>query len=394
MAEILIAGAGLGGLTTALALIRRGHHVRVFEQATELREVGAGVQLGANGTRILIALGLEAAMQEVVCAATSKEIRLGTTGQSWPIFDLGETSVQRFGAPYWMVHRGDFHRVLVNAVQALAPDAIHAGCAVTGVRQTPDRVTLRLADGACVEGDALIGADGVHSAIRRQLFGDGAARFTGIVAWRGLVPMERLPPHQRRLVGANWMGVGGHVVTYPLRRGEILNFVGAVERDDWRVEAWNVPGTTDECLHDLRNWHDDVKTIIRAIPIPYKWALLGRDPLEHFARGRVCVMGDAAHPTLPFLAQGANMALEDAVILARCLDQPDIPAALARYEAARLDRTAAIVRGSADNTKRFHNRAHATPEGAAAYIAREFTPEKVHQRYDWLYEYDALTVPV
>ena len=394
MAEILIAGAGLGGLTTALALIRRGHHVLVFEQATELREVGAGVQLGANGTRVLIALGLEAAMREVVCAATAKEIRLGTTGQRWPIFDLGETSVERFGAPYWMVHRGDFHRVLVNAVRALAPDAIHPGRAVTGFDQTPDRVTLHLADGACVTGDALIGADGVHSAIRRQLFGDGAARFTGIVAWRGLVPMEWLPPHQRRLVGANWMGVGGHVVTYPLRRGEILNFVGAVERDDWRVEAWNVPSTTDECLHDLRNWHDDVRTIIRAIPIPYKWALLGRDPLEHFAQGRVCVIGDAAHPTLPFLAQGANMALEDAVILVRCLDRFDVPDALARYEAARLDRTAAIVRGSADNTKRFHNRALATPEGAAAYIAREFTPEKVRQRYDWLYEYDALTVPV
>jgi salicylate hydroxylase len=397
MADILIAGAGLGGLTAALALIQRGHQVRVFEQAAELREVGAGVQLGANGTRILIALGLEAAMRQVVCAATGKEIRLGTTGQSWAAFDLGETSVERFGAPYWMVHRGDFHKVLLDAVGAASSDAIRTGNGCVGFEQDGDGVTLLLANGERVAGDLLIGADGVHSRVRQQMFGSGmgggAARFTGIMAWRGLVTMERLPPHQRRLVGANWMGVGGHVVTYPLRRGELLNFVGVVERDDWRVESWNEPGSREECLRDLANWHEDVKTIIRNIDTPYKWALLGREPLDHYARGRVCVTGDAAHPTLPFLAQGANMALEDAVVIARCLELCERPEdALRRYENARLQRTAAIVRGSSDNTKRFHNPALGSPEGAAAYVEREFQPEKVKQRYDWLYEYDALTV--
>ena len=398
MADILIAGAGLGGLTAALALTQRGHRVRVFEQAAKLEEVGAGVQLGANGTRILVALGLEAAMQHVVCAATGKEMRLGTTGQSWPTFDLGEASVERFGAPYWMVHRGDFHRVLLDAVRSASPDAIRAGNGCVGFSQDRDRVTLELASGDRVSGDLLIGADGVHSRVRREMFGagsghGGAARFTGLVAWRGLVPMDRLPLHQRRLVGANWMGVGGHVVTYPLRRGELLNFVGVVERDDWRVESWNVPGSREECLRDLGGWHEDVKTIIRNIDTPYKWALLGREPLDHYAQGRVCLIGDAAHPTLPFLAQGANMALEDAVVVARCLDLSDGPAeALRRYEDARMERTAAIVRGSSENTKRFHNPALGNPEGAAAYVEREFQPEKVKQRYDWLYEYDALTV--
>jgi salicylate hydroxylase len=391
MADILIAGAGLGGLTAALALTQRGHRVRVYEQASELKEVGAGVQLGANGTRILIALGLEAAMRDVVCEAAGKEIRLGSTGQTWRTFDLGETSVERFGAPYWMVHRGDFHAVLLRAVPR---DIIRTGMAAAGFTQTDSGVTLHLASGEQVTGDVLIGADGVHSRIRQQMFGQGKARFTGIMAWRGLVPMERLPPHQRTLVGANWLGVGGHVVTYPLRRGALLNFVGVVERDDWQVESWNEPGSREECLRDLGTWHEDVKTIIRNIDTPYKWALLGRDPLEAFAQGRVCVMGDAAHPTLPFLAQGANMALEDAVVLARCLDLGEPTEALRRYEAARLDRTAAIVRGSSDNTKRFHNKALGSPQGAAAYVEREFAPEKVRQRYDWLYEYDALTTPV
>ncbi|WP_428485896.1 FAD-dependent monooxygenase [Rhodopila sp.] len=394
MADVLIAGAGLGGLTAALALIQHGHQVRVFEQAAEPREVGAGVQLGANGTRILIALGLEAAMQKVVCAATGKEIRLGTTGQSWPTFDLGEFSVERFGAPYWMVHRSDFHRVLLDAVRAADPEAVRAGQGCVGFEQSAHSVTLHLASGDDVSGDALIGADGVHSRLRRQMFGQGAAHFTGIMAWRGLVPMQRLPPHQRRLVGANWIGVGGHVVTYPLRRGEILNFVGVVERDDWRVESWTEPGSHTECLHDLNNWHEDVKNIIRAIDTPYKWALLGRDPLDHYTQGRVCLMGDAAHPTLPFLAQGANMALEDAVVIARCLDAHDVPEALMRYENARLQRTVAIVRGSSDNTRRFHNPALGSPQGAAAYVEREFQPDKVKQRYDWLYEYDALTTPL
>jgi salicylate hydroxylase len=226
------------------------------------------------------------------------------------------------------------------------------------------------------------------------MFGEGNAQFTGIMAWRGLVPMQRLPDHMRRLVGTNWVGHGGHVVTYPLRRGELLNFVGVVERDDWRLESWTTAGTREECVRDLGHWHADVQTIIRNIDTPFKWALLGRDPLPHYAQGRVCLLGDAAHPTLPFLAQGANMALEDAAVIARCLDALPVQAALQRFESLRLERTAAIVRGSADNTKRFHNPAHAEPVSAAAYIDREFAPEKIKQRYDWLYEYDALSVPV
>ena len=392
--KILIAGGGLCGLTTALALLQRGFDVRVFEQASELREVGAGVQLGANGTHILLALGLGQAMQRIICEPAGKEVRLWTTGQSWRVFDLGVESVQRYGAPYWMVHRGDFHAALLTAVRAAAPDIIDAGTPCSGFEQTEHGVTLRLADERCIDGDVLLAADGVHSVIRRQMFGEGRPRFAGIMAWRGLVPIECLPLRMRHPVGTNWIGHGGHVVTYPLRRGEILNFVGVVERDDWLVESWTTAGTREECARDLAPWHDDIHTIIRNIDIPYKWALLGRDPLPHFAQGRVCLIGDAAHPTLPFLAQGANMALEDALIVARCLERFPAAEALRRFEAARLERTAAIVRGSSDNTKRFHNPALADPAAARDYIEREFSTDKMRQRYDWLYDYNALTVPL
>ena len=264
-----------------------------------------------------------------------------------------------------------------------------------GFEQGADGVTLLLESGERVLGDVLIGADGVHSRIRAQLFGDGRATFTGYMAWRGVVPMERLPPHLRQQHGNTWIGPFGHVVTYPLRRGELLNFVTAIERDDWLVESWSEAGTVEECRRDFARWHPDVLAIVEAIDTPYKWAMLGRQPLEHWSVGRVSLLGDACHPTLPFLAQGANMAIEDGMVLARCLDAyADIPEALRHYEEARLERTSRIVLGSLENVSRYHNPQLADPEQAQAFMDQEFAPRAVGARYDWLYEYNALTVPV
>jgi salicylate hydroxylase len=214
------------------------------------------------------------------------------------------------------------------------------------------------------------------------------------MAWRGVVPMDLLPVRLRQQHGMTWIGPHGHVVTYPLRRGELLNFVTAIERDDWLIESWSEAGTVEECRRDLALWHDDVLAIVDAIDVPYKWAMLGREPPQRWSVGRVTLLGDACHPTLPFLAQGANMAIEDGMVLARCLDAYDIPEALCRYEAARIDRTSRIVLGSLENVSRYHNPQLADPAQAEAFMAREFAPRAMGARYDWLYEYDALTVPI
>ncbi len=214
------------------------------------------------------------------------------------------------------------------------------------------------------------------------------------MAWRGLAPAEKLPEDMRRPVGTNWVGPGRHVITYPLRGGALYNFVGIVEGRDWPVESWNEPGDVAECLADFAGWHPHVQAMIDALDVPYKWALLGREPMTTWTQGLVCLMGDASHPTLPFLAQGANMAIEDAMVLARAVSR--LPATsrarFARFEQARVERTAAIVRGSSEMAKRFHNPILGDPVQAADYVTREWEPERVKTRYDWLYDYDARSV--
>ena len=394
-ARVLIAGAGIGGIVAALALLQRGFDVALYEQAAELRELGAGVQISPNGSRVLCHLGLRAAMEAIASVPTAKDMRLFNTGQAWRVQDLGATAEERFGSPYWLVHRGDLHAALVRALAERAPGAVHVGARCIGFDQDADGVTMRLESGDAVRGDLLIGADGVHSRVREILFGGGRATFTGFMAWRGVVPMQRLPERLRQQHGNTWIGPHGHVVTYPLRRGELLNFVTAIERDDWLVESWSEAGTVEECRRDFFGWHPDVLGIVDAIEVPYKWAMLGREPLPQWSAGRVSLLGDACHPTLPFLAQGANMAIEDGMVLARCLERfADVAEALRHYETARLDRTSRIVLGSLENVSRYHNPELAEPLRAQAFMQREFAPRAMGARYDWLYEYDALTVPV
>lgn len=393
--HVLIAGGGIGGLTAALAMLRRGFDVSVFEQAQELKEIGAGVQLGPNGVRVLYELGLEEPAKRLGVDAQAKEVRVWNTGKAWPLFNLGKESMDRYGVPYLMMHRADLHSMLLEAVREIKPDACMVNSRVAGFEQDTDGVTLVLQDGRRIRGDVLVGADGLHSATRKAMFGPDQPKFTGGCCWRGIIDIERLPEHLRRPVGVNWIGPNGHVILYPLRSGRLLNFVGHVERDDWAGEFWTEEGSVEELRADYTGWHNDIQTIVSQIEIPYKWALFLREPLPQWTKGRVTLMGDACHATLPYLAQGANMAIEDGMVLARALSQfDDVPEALRRYEKARKERTTQIVRKSSENLGRFHNHALLDPDTADDYVNTEWASEKIRDRYEWILSYDAVNVPL
>ena len=393
---ILIIGGGIGGLTAALALLRRGLDVVVYEQAPVLKEVGAGVQIGSNGTRVLFALGLEASLRDLQVAPPRRQLRHWRTGETWNWFDLGAASVERFGTPHILMHRNDLHGILVSAIRKLKPDAIKLGMKCAAVTQSGDAAVAQFATGERAAGDAIIGADGIHSQVRQCLFGASKAEFTGCVAWRGLVAMDRLPPHLSQLLTTNWLGPHGHVLHYPVHRGELMNFISIVERDDWQVESWIIEGTKEELTADFRDWHPDVHTFIENIDTPYKWALMARGPMNRWSQDRITLLGDACHPTLPFLGQGAVMAIEDAYVVAACLQQyrRDPSRAFARYEEIRKERTASVVRKSHENRRHVFSPALANNDELAIEVARYWQQEHVKERLDWLYQYDATAIAV
>jgi salicylate hydroxylase len=354
---IIVAGAGLGGLTLALCLARAGFSVTVLEQANALGEVGAGVQISANGARVLYHLGLAEALQAVAFKPERGEMRHWQSGETLSSRPLGQASEAAFGFPYFHLHRADFHAVLADALAAVAPGSVHLGAKVTGFSQSGAGVTVTTEAGESVSGDVLVGCDGIHSAIRTQLFGPDAPRFTGCVAWRAIVPVGALPPGHVRPVSSNWIGRGGHFVHYYVRRGELVNCVGIIEQDEWQAESWSSEGAMAGFLDDFKDWHEDVQILMRQAESCYRWGLFDRDPMPEWSQGRVTLLGDACHPMLPFMAQGAVMAIEDANTLAQCLASAAgaYPSALQRYEDLRRERTATVQQMSRDNIQFFHN---------------------------------------
>ncbi len=385
--KIIIIGAGIGGLAAALALLRARFEVEVFEASPELGEIGAGLSLGPNCTRLLTHLGLDAALEDRICLRTRGTVRNGATGELLLKPYEGGTTEDRFGSPYYFVHRADLHGALVDAVLAADPSCIHAGRTFTAFEAAGPEVEARFADGGAVAGDLLVGCDGIRSAVRARLFGADAPRFTGNVAWRGLVPMAALEGVTERTASGLWVGSGRHIVYYPVRGHTLMNYVAAAETSGWEVEDWNVRSEVSELLAAFDDWHEDARNMIAATPpdLCYKWALFDRDPLDAWSRGPVTLLGDAAHPMLPFLGQGASMAVEDAVVLGRCLAKAgDVGRALASYETARKDRANWVVRESRESGRRLH-RKNVDPA--------TFDGDQVMQG-SRLFPYDAATAPV
>lgn len=383
--DVLIVGAGIGGLTLAHALLRCGKTVRVLETATALESVGAGIQIPPNAMNVLRALGLESTVMERAFQPTAIEARMGQSGR--PVFEipLADVSIKRWGAPYLHIHRADY----ISALSDSLPDGVlQLNTRVTGYETDAGGVSVTLADGTTMRSDYLVGADGIRSSIREQMLGPDAPQFTGNMAWRAVVAIERLGNLVPNPTACAWFGPGRHAVTYRLgAQGEFVNFVGVVEQDNWQEEGWSISGDKADTLKDFDAWHPVIRNIIENADSLHRWALFDRAPLDHWVDGRVALMGDAAHPMLPFLAQGAAMAVEDAWVLADVISTGHD---LLAYQAARLSRTSKVQAASRANMGLFHK--STLPSQLMTYgpmwLAGKLLPNIVHRRMDWLYGYD------
>jgi salicylate hydroxylase len=385
--RVLIAGAGIGGLTAASCLMKAGHTVDVYEQAPQLGEVGAGVQVSANAMHVMRHLGLQDSLLAVGVKPEAYVFRLHDTGEVIQRFSLSQE--QLHGAPYTQLHRADLHDRLAARAREFDPGVVRLNRKATGFTERADGVELHFADGGSARGDLLIGADGVKSVVRAQMFGAAPATYTGDAAWRLLVPTDRLPKDLLEKVMSVFMGPQGHVVCYYLRDGALLNFVGCIETEEVSEESWTVKRPWAEFKAHFAGWHPVLHTIIDAADKDecYLWSLFNRPPIRDWSSRRVTLLGDAAHPTLPYLAQGAAMAIEDGAILTRALGMTgDIAQALQIYQRNRIDRTARIVLQSSENRELFHLPTQA--EIRARFSKRN----EGEDRNAWLYSYNPLTV--
>jgi len=347
-----IIGAGIGGLATAALLLRAGHRVQVFEQAARFARVGSGIQMAPNAVKVLRHLGIEARLRDTAFQADFAISRSWDSGTETSRLALGAEVERQFGAPYLFLHRADLHAAIADIVPS---GVVHLGMKLAAIDQDGDGVDLRFTDGSRFRADAVIGADGVHSLVRETLLGPEKPRFTGRVAYRTTFAANRLRGVTLDPVRTKWWGPDRHMVVYFVTRArDELYFVTSVpERAEWTTpESWSAKGDLDELRAAYAGFHPDVQAILDACPEVFKWALFERDPLPRWSDGRIALLGDACHPMTPYMAQGAASALEDAAVLARCIDavEPDgLQEAYQRYERVRKPRASAIQAGSSAN---------------------------------------------
>ncbi len=367
--EILIAGGGIGGLAAALACRRAGAAVRVFERASVFGEVGAGIQIGPNVTRILHAWGLGDALKQVAAFPYRLQVRSAGSGRELGVLPLGASAVQRYGAPYATIHRADLHQLLFTELKNHAAVEPERGAQVRGFSQSKSSVALELVDGRKLNGTALIGADGLWSPVRRALLDDGDPQPTGHLAYRAMLVQQDLAPALRSQQVTVWLGAQLHVVQYPVRAGAGLNLVAIVHGDpNWlhaanarpgQLANWNQQADAAEVLRALKGVCAPLQALVDAAGAWRLWILCDRAPMrsaQEHARGRVALVGDAAHPMRPYLAQGAGMAIEDAQALGQNLGDGsgDIAGQLQRFAAQRWQRNRRVQLRSRRNGRIFH----------------------------------------
>jgi salicylate hydroxylase len=392
--KVLVVGGGIGGITTVLALRQRGVDVQLFEQAAAFGQVGAGLQVSSNAAKILRRLGLGDELKKVATYPDGRDYRGWDTAERLYYTPLGQKAEAHFGSPYYAAHRAELLDVLLTGLTDRT--GITMGARVERIDQDASGVTLTLANGETAHGDILIGADGIHSTVRAQLFGKELPRYTGNVAWRGLVPAEKVAHLDVAKVTGVWMGPNRSIVQYYVAAGRTFNWIGISRSEQPARESWLAEGRVEDALAEYSGWHDTIRTIIKETPKLLRQALYDREPLPDWQIGRVVLLGDAAHPMMPFYAQGAAQSIEDAYVLAGCLaaSQDDPVAALARYVKLRQPRTA-WMQGLARREEELYQMTDAaTIAERNARMRTNRTPESANfpPEQERLYGYDAEAV--
>jgi salicylate hydroxylase len=388
---IVIVGAGIGGLTAAVTLARKGFRISLVDQAERLEETGAGIQLTPNATRILIELGLGQRLKQLVVVPTALRVIRAHSGQDIVRVPLGHSAEVRYGTPYWVVHRADLQATLLDAVAGHPDIALSLGTRIVDCTAHPNGVTVA---GLSARGNfdgrgiAIVGADGLWSTVRERLGDKNQPRLAGRTAWRAVVPSDAVAPEWREPFVNLWLGRRGHLVHYPIRGGRAINIV-AIAGDDWSAPGWSAPAEREEVLRRFaeRAWAAPARELLATPERWLKWALADRPPIRQWGRGPATLLGDAAHPMLPFLAQGAAMAIEDAAVLADCMAKlPGDPAAAMRtYERQRRRRTRAAQRQSRANGRVYQ---YGGPVGFVRNLALAVMGGKrLLRRYDWIYAF-------
>ncbi|MDB5822129.1 MAG: hypothetical protein JWR21_833 [Herminiimonas sp.] len=379
--RIAIVGAGIGGLTAAAALRKMGgFEVSVYERSIDLGEVGAGLQMGPNAVKVIRALGLEEQFMQLACEPPSRVTLKWDDGTEMSREPFKGRMHATFGAGYQMAHRADVHNLLLSLVPQ---ESIHTGVECVDVQNGKDGAVLRLASGEEIEADVVLGADGIHSVVRTAVFGESKARFTNQICWRLVLPMEEVRKAADKLPASfdgsqytGWLGPKGHVILYPIRGGESLNIFAGRVSDQWAGEKWAVPSPIDEMLDAYAGWHPGMLYLLSRATETFKWGIHDHDPLDAWVSGRIALLGDAAHPMMPTLAQGAAISIEDGYAIARHLDahRADPIAALAEYERARLPRAARVQL-----------------QARQQFLNNQLTPPPPFLPTDWIYGYDVVT---
>ena len=385
-----VIGGGIGGVALTGALAQHGMEVKVFERASAFGEVGAGIQMTPNAAKVLRGLGLADQLRRMGFLPQAIVGRNWRTARENFRTPLIEACPSLYGADFYHIHRADLHAMLVS----LVPDnAAILSTACMAVRNEANTAVASFADGSEFEADVIVGADGIHSVVRNQLFGAQAPRFTGHMCYRAVVPFEDRRPDFVSPDASFWMGPKGHVVTYYVRSGAAVNIVAVNETPDWVEESWNAPSSREELLNAFQGWHGNLTKLFERADSVFKWGLFDRDPMPTWSTGRITLLGDAAHPMLPFLSQGAAMAIEDGYVLAKSLQVhgQDIQSALRDYEAERLPRTSRVQLEARERGKTYHL---PTP---MAQLRRDLmyrlqamvNPHASGIKANWVYEYDA-----